>query len=361
MADKDDDAEKSHEPTPQKLEDRRRKGEIARSADLTTAAAYGGFLLAGLAIGTDSLITIGSSLMVMFDQSVSLSDLLFEGSAASALVGLMATVVLALLGWYVIPAGLAMLSVFGQRSFIFSPEKLKPKANRLNPIENAKKKFGLSGFFEFAKSFVKLLLYSAVLGVYLVHRFDNMAGTLYASPHLAGALLGRLLIEFMFIILLIALFIGVIDYLWQRHDFLRRNRMSHREVTEEHKRHEGDPHLKQKRRQRGAEIASTQMMADVPDADVIVVNPTHYAVALKWSRVAGSAPVCVAKGVDHIAQAIRTVAEENNVPIRHDPPTARALYASTALGDEIDPDHYHAVAASIRFAQAMRDRARYFG
>ena len=102
-------------------------------------------------------------------------------------------------------------------------------------------------------------------------------------------------------------------------------------------------------------------MADVPTADVIIVNPTHYAVALKWSRLPGSAPVCVAKGVDHVAHSIREVAIENSVPIRRDPPTARAIHASTDIGEEIDPSHYRAVAAAIRFAEAMRLKARSFG
>ena len=188
-----------------------------------------------------------------------------------------------------------------------------------------------------------------------------MALTLYAEPPVIGGMLAHLLIEFMFVVLLISLVIGAVDYLWQRHDFMRQNRMSYRELQDEHKRSEGDPHLKQERRQRGAEIATSQMMADVPTADVVIVNPTHYAVALKWSRAPGSAPVCVAKGVDHIAHTIREVATEHSIPIRHDPPTARVLYATTQLGDEIEPDHYKAVAAAIRFAQTMRARARFFG
>ncbi|MFK7939525.1 MAG: flagellar biosynthesis protein FlhB [Roseovarius sp.] len=361
MADKDDDAEKTHDPTPQKLEEKRKKGEVAKSADLTTAATYGGFLLTGLAIGASSLQQLGTSFMVLIDQSDALSELIFEGRGVPALNALMLTICIALLGWYVIPAGLGVLSVVAQRAFLVAPDKLKPKMSRLNPIENAKKKYGLSGLFEFAKSFAKLLLYSILLGVLLVYRFDQMAGTLHAEPHIIGAIMARMMIEFMFVVLLISVCIGGVDYLWQRHDFIRQNRMSHRDLQEEHKRSEGDPHLKQKRRQRGAEIASSQMMADVPTADVVIVNPTHYAVALKWSRTPGSAPICVAKGVDHVAHTIRDLAQEHGIPIRHDPPTARALFAGTPLGEEIDPDHYRAVASAIRFAQTMRDRARYFG
>ena len=134
--------------------------------------------------------------------------------------------------------------------------------------------------------------------------------------------------------------------------------MSHKELTDEAKQAEGDPHMKQQRRQRGHEIAMNKMIAEVPTADVVIVNPTHYAVALKWDRSTPGAPECVAKGVDNVAARIREIAQENAVPIHSDPPTARALYASVNLGEEIAPEHYKPVAAAIRFAEAMREKAR---
>ena len=164
--------------------------------------------------------------------------------------------------------------------------------------------------------------------------------------------------SFLFIVVLISGAIGGIDAIWQHFEHLRKNRMSHKEIMDENKNTEGDPHLKQERRQRAMSIAQNQMMADVPSADVIVVNPTHYAVALKWSRLPGEAPVCVAKGVDEIARAIREKAIENGVPIHSDPPTARSLHATTNIGDQIAPDLYRAVAAAIRFAETMRKRAK---
>ena len=361
MAGRDDDTEKTHEPTPHKLSEARKKGEIARSADLTTAAAYGGFLLAALAIGASSVQQVSTSFMVLIDQSGQLSDLFFNGQGTTAVGGLIGAVGIGLLGWFLIPALLSVLSVVAQRGFIFAPTKLKPKASRINPIQNAKNKYGPAGLFEFGKSFAKLLFYSILLGVFLTFRISDMAGALHGDPQIVGALLARVIIEFMFIVLLIALGVGAIDYIWQRHEHIRKNRMSHQEIRDEHKQHEGDPHMKQQRRQRGAQIASEQMMAEVPTADVIIVNPTHYAVALKWSRAPGSAPVCVAKGVDHIAHSIRDLAMEHGVPIRRDPPTARAVYTGTQIGDEIDPDQYRAVAAAIRFAETMRRKARSFG
>jgi flagellar biosynthetic protein FlhB len=134
--------------------------------------------------------------------------------------------------------------------------------------------------------------------------------------------------------------------------------MSRKELMDETKDSEGDPVMKQQRRQRAYDIATNRMMADVPKADVVIVNPRHYAVALRWDRTAGGAPVCVAKGVDEVALRIRTVAMEAGVPIRQDPPTARALHASVEIGAEIRPEHYRPVAAAIRFAEAVRKRAR---
>ena len=134
--------------------------------------------------------------------------------------------------------------------------------------------------------------------------------------------------------------------------------MSRKELTDEAKNSDGDPAMKQQRRQKGIAIAMNQMMADVPDADVIIVNPTHYAVALKWDRMRGGAPECVAKGVDLVAAQIREVAQENGVPIHSDPPTARALFATVEIGDQIMRDHYKAVAAAIRFADRVRKAAR---
>ncbi|SEL54523.1 flagellar biosynthetic protein FlhB [Roseovarius azorensis] len=362
MADPDENGEKSHEPTQHKLEEARRKGELARSADLNTTGSHAGLLLAALAAGGASIERVSTALMALIDQPERLADLVFDGAAAGpALGGLLGAVTLGLVAWFLIPAVGALLSVIAQRSFVVAPSKLEPQASRINPIENARNKYGPSGLFEFAKSLVKLLLYCLLLSVFLGFRLSEMAGALHAEPHIIGALMAQMIVEFLFVVLLVSLIIGAADFLWQHHDHLRRQRMSHKEVRDEHKQNEGDPHMKQQRRQRGMQIASTQMMAAVPQADVVIVNPTHYAVALKWSRKAGSAPVCVAKGVDQMALAIRNLAFEHGVPVHQDPPTARVLHASTDIGQEIDATQYRAVASAIRFADAMRRKARHFG
>ncbi len=360
MAGPDDDTEKSHEPTQHKLDEARKKGDVARSADLDTAAGYGGVLLVALAVGASSLKQVGSALAALLDYPSMLSQPIFDGSATLALSGMAISVVMALSVWFLIPAVMALLSALTQRSLIFAPSRLYPKMSRINPLENAKKKFGPSGLFEFAKSLCKLALYSVVLGIFLNVRLSDMAGAIHAEAHMIGALMLRMITEFMAVVLVVALVIGAVDFLWQRFDHRRRLRMSFQEVREEHKQHEGDPHMKQERRQRGNRIAMEQMMSEVPKADVVVMNPTHFAVALSWNRLPGSAPICVAKGRDQIALTIRDKALETGVPVRQDPPTARALYATTEIDQEISPDHYRAVAAAIRFAETMRRRAKVF-
>jgi len=149
-----------------------------------------------------------------------------------------------------------------------------------------------------------------------------------------------------------------IDVVWQRFDHARRLRMSFQELREENRQSEGDPHVKAQRRNRAEAIATNRMLLDVPKADVVIVNPTHVAVALRWSRAKGSAPVCVAKGEDAVALRIREVAETAGVPLHADPPTARALHAAVPVGREIAPEHYRTVAAAIRFSERMRAAAR---
>lgn len=352
-----DDADKQHEPTQKKLEDARKKGEVPRSSDLSTAAAYGGLLIALTTLGGQTVAKLGTTFSGMIAQSSSLAPDIF-GNGLPAAGGLAMTVAGALAPWFALPAMAVLLAIFAQRSFTMAPEKLRPRVSRISPISNAKNKFGRNGLFEFAKSTAKLLIYSVVLGAFLAARLPEVLSTIYMTPAFASIVLTQLTTTFLFLVLAIAGAIGAIDYLWQVQEHLRKNRMSRREIKDEARQMESDPQVKQQRRQKGYELAMNQMLAEVPKADVIIVNPTHYAVALKWSRISGAAPECVAKGVDEIAARIREAGDENDVPIHSDPPTARALYASVEIGQEIHADHYRAVAAAIRFAEMIRANVR---
>lgn len=351
-------AEKSFEPTPQKLQKAREKGEVARSPDLAVTASYLGLLLAIWMFGAETVRTAGSTLMAFIDQPGRLGAGAFGDHSSAVLGGLIWQIVRAVSPLFLIPALAVVLVTLAQRAFVFAPSKLNPRLSRISLLANAKNKFGLSGMFEFAKSFTKLLLYSICLALFLKSRLPEMIIAARTDAPGVVSLMTELSLDFMVLVLFIALALGAIDAVWKHAEHLRKNRMTRKEITDEAKEAEGDPHMKHKRREKGQTIAMNQMMADVPKADVIIVNPTHYAVALKWSRLPGEAPTCVAKGVDEVALRIRETAQDASVPIYSDPPTARALHASVEIGHEIPEAEYRAVAAAIRFADEMRIRAR---
>ncbi|WP_282152838.1 flagellar type III secretion system protein FlhB [Ruegeria atlantica] len=358
MSGQDDDSDKSFEATPQKLQKAREKGEIAKSNDLNVVAAYVGLLIAIFAAGQFAVDRMGTLFVVLIDQADDFGQLLTTGSASSPVGGMLQAAAWSVPVLFGLPAAAVLLSLISQRALVFAPTKLKPKLSRISIPSNAKNKFGRSGLFEFAKSFAKLVIYCTCLALFLRANLSEILSASATQAQSSVMFMMNLLIRFMFIVIAVALTIGVIDYVWQYAEHMRKNRMSRKEIQDETKDAEGDPHVKQQRRQRAQDIATNQMMAEVPKADVVIVNPTHFAVALKWSRTAGSAPVCVAKGVDSVAAAIREAAGHAGVPIHPDPPTARALHATVEIGQQISEEHYRPVAAAIRFAEAMRKRVK---
>lgn len=358
MAGNDESGEKTHEPTPQKLEDARRRGEVPKSQDVAAAAIYIFALVAFGAFGTQAAIGSGEVLAGIIGASDLLAGRLLGPGGGALSLSLVGQAIGPLIPILLAPAVAALIAYAAQRAIVAAPEKLAPKLSRINPIANAKNKYGPTGLVEFLKSAVKLTAISTVLFLFLVAETDHIAALVRADARAVGPEMMRVGISLLSVIAAIAVVIGAIDFLWQRFDHARKNRMSFQEMKEEVKKSEGDPTMKSERRRRAHAIATNRMLMDVPDADVVLTNPTHVAVALKWSRKPGSAPVCVAKGEDDVAAAIRRIAVENGVPIHHDPPTARALNAAVEIGDEILPEHYQAVAAAIRYAQKMRDIAR---
>lgn len=356
MSDQDQN-DKPHEATPRKLEQARRKGELPRMADLTATAALAGLLSLSLLPGGWTPMRLGELGQALFERADPMSRAFFAGGSATG-GSILHALVLAMAPALLLPVLAVIAVLIALRGIVFAPSKLKPRASRISPISNAKQKFGLSGLFEFAKNTAKLALYGTVLWLFLSSQIERIIATIGQSPGQAAAEMMRLLVQFMTIVVVIMAVVGAVDYLWQRFDHLRRQRMTHKELRDEQKQAEGDPYMKQERQMRGRAIATNRMLDAVPDADVVVVNPTHVAVALQWDRSRPEAPRCVAKGVDEIALRIRERATEAGVPIHHDAPTARALNASVDLGQEISPDHYAPVAAAIRFAEAMRQKAR---
>ncbi|MEM8698627.1 MAG: flagellar type III secretion system protein FlhB [Pseudomonadota bacterium] len=351
-------AEKSHEPTQQKLDEARKKGDVAKSNDLSAAAAYLGLFVALGLSGAWAAEKSGTVLAAFFSRADTLAPMMLGQGGAGLSFGIMGEALWGMLPIFALPFLAVILAILAQQAFVFAPEKLEPKVSRINPIEGAKNKFGLNGIAEFVKATVKMAIISVILFVYLASETDTLIGLVRATPMAVPPEMMRIALELLAQILIIAAAIAALDYLWQRYSHARKLRMSHQEIKDEAKRSEGDPMMKQQRRQRAESIAQNRMMLEVPKADVIMVNPTHYAVALKWDRQRGTAPVVTAKGVDEIALAIRESAMEAGVPIHSDPAGARAIHGTVEIGQEIDPDHYHAAAAAIRFADAMRRKAK---
>lgn len=354
----DDDSDKSFEPTQKKLDDARKKGDVPRSQDLNATAAYAGLFIAIYALTTGAGGTFATALTQFVERADEHAQLVFDGSPNPLFADAMGQLFPALVILFGIPAVFVITSVVAQRSFTFAPSKLEPKLSRLSILSNAKNKFGISGLFEFGKSFTKLVIFSICLALLIYSALPDIVGSARAAPRIGLSYLSELLVRFLSIVILVSAAVGAVDFLFQHADHHRKLRMSRKEVMDETKESEGDPHLKQARRQRGVDRAMNQSLQDVATADVVITNPTHFAVALKWSRKPGEAPVCVAKGQDNLAAQIREIAMENAVPLHPDPPTARAIYATTDIGEEVPPDLYRAVAAAIRFSEAMRERRR---
>ena len=357
MAEGDTAQEKSHDPTPRKLEQAREKGDIPRSQDAQTLAAYLGLFVAMAAGGTWAARLTGETLMAAYAHPESLAQEILGPAARETLAGLLGPVFLATLPLVAAPAALVVALLVAQRGVVLAPDKVAPKLSRISPLENAKQKFGPTGLVEFLKSFVKLVAVGAVLGIVVAGEIDRLPGHAGLAPRLMGGLLAEQFEAMMTGVLIVAAAVAFLDLAWQRHDHVRRNRMTHEEIKEEGKQVEGDPHMKAERRERARQVATNRMLRDVPEASVVVTNPTHYAVALKWDRAPGTAPVCVAKGADEIARRIREIAEEAGVPVHQDPPTARSIHALVEVGEQVRPEHYRAVAAAILFAERMAERA----
>lgn len=349
MSEENDD--KQFDASAQKLRRAREKGDIPRSPEVNAALMYLGAMLALCALAPVLLPSwVNTAVAAMgaqgFSHPMDLAAALWRQS-----VGITLLIV-------ALPAGMILFGLFVQQSIIFSPEKLNIDPKRINPFRNAAQKFGKSGLVTFAISVGKATCVSFGMWLLLQGFWAELSTSNMTREGQWIAGLPRILTKSLGLALAIATVFALIDWFWKRHEYLQRQKMSMKEVKDEHKDSEGDPHMKQARRQKAVDLVMGQMLADVETADVVIVNPTHYAVALKWDRGSGRAPICVARGVDEMAARIRERATEHGVPIHSDPPTARALYATVQPGEEIRRDHFAAVALAIRFAQTIRAKRK---
>ena len=354
----EDEGDKVYEPTPRKIEKAREQGDIAQSKELHGLALYLGLLAASFFAGSWMINYIGARLVAFFgnvtlilagDNTVSLAHALGELTLHS-IIGMSPFIA----GMLLFP----LFSMVAQNSITFAPDKIMPNLSRISPIAGFKNKFGKEALVEFFKGCVKTACVGLGVWYIAMPMLETAPALIGKDSRQFGLLLGKVWIDILIAVTIIAAIIGVADFLWQKYSFMTRMMMSLKEMKDEMKDSEGDPHVKAKRKQMGRDIAMNQMIQEVPKADVVIVNPTHYAVALKWSKEKGTAPICIAKGIDEIALAIKEIAQKENIPVRSDPPLARTLHASVKIGEQILEEHYRAVAAAIRFADEQRRKQR---
>jgi flagellar biosynthetic protein FlhB len=236
-----------------------------------------------------------------------------------------------------------------QGGFMLTPSKLAPDVKKISPLAGFKRLFGVDSLVHFVKSLAKVAVVGFVAWWVLKPSIAQLAMLPSLPPGAMMPLTAEVLKRLIFAVAAIMGAIAGADWLWQRHRFMERMKMTKEEVKEDHKQSDGDPHIKAKRRQLQMQRSRRRMMAAVPEATVVVMNPTHYAVALKYEEGGGAAPTCVAKGMDALALKIRAVAEAAGVAVVEDPPLARALYAAVDIDEMIPPAHYEAVAKVIGF------------
>jgi len=352
MADDKDDSQKTEDPTQKKLQDAREKGEFPRSQDLVTFATLSAATFAIIVWGGEA----GRIFVDRFGAFLSHPET-FDASAGGILA--LAWTVAGALGLMLAVPFLAMLvgAIGGnlvQSPLVMTGEKLKLDLTKLSPIKGFSRLFGGEALVNFAKGLVKVICASAA-AVWAVWPSSNaLMNLIAADPRATGASALTLTTRMLGAVLAVVAIFAAIDWFWQRFIFLRRMRMSKQDIRDEMKQSEGDPLVKMKIRQLRMERGRKRMMQAVPQATVIVTNPTHYAVALKYESGTMTAPKCVAKGVDALALRIRELGKQHEVPVVENPPLARALYAAVEVDGEIPVEHYKAVAQIIGFVMRKR-------
>jgi flagellar biosynthetic protein FlhB len=350
-------SDRTEKATPKKKRETRRKGQVAKSTDLNGAIV----LIAGLImiafLGPRVAAAAGNYMSQMF-QEIPHAAALTSGAGLSALfhdlLGLMLTTVAPICGVCLVAALLSNVAQVGFRPTLHG---LKPDFKRINPAQGFKNIFSIRILFETGKAVAKVAVIGAVAAMALIPEITNVGASVGTPPAALGQLLGHSVMAMAERAAIAYLVIGIVDVIWQRRRFQKMLKMTKQEVKDEAKQTQLPPEVRAAIRRRQLQAARARMMAAIPQADVVVTNPTHYAVALTYDGTL-PAPVVVAKGQDLVAGQIRRIAEENDVPIVPDPPLARELHRSVEIGQMIPAEMYAAVAQVLAFVYRMAGRRR---
>ncbi len=363
MAEKNDGGDKTELPTPKRLRDARKKGDVAKSKDVSSGLVIlGWFVLIAL-----SASYVGSQITVFFSETLTAAtDMPFDQALRS--VGWQGSVLLVKLSLLILlPIAIfATIAEYMQAGPVMTTEKLKPSLDKLNPVEGLKRMFGMDGLVELAKTLVKVGL--VVVIVYLMIRagiteagqFINFAGT--APVHDSGQQVAlqaldmthSLTLQFFALVVGVFLLVGLADHLYSRHRFIKKMKMSMRDIRQEHKDDEGDPHIKAHRREMHQEWANQNAVGASGGAAALLVNPTHLAIALDYDEEDCPVPVIAAKGEGPLADAMRAEAMRNDVPIIRNIATARRLWARGEIGEIVPEDMFDAIAEIILWARKAK-------
>ncbi|MFD0935716.1 flagellar biosynthesis protein FlhB [Methylobacterium trifolii] len=346
--------DKTEEPTQRRLDQAIERGEVANSTEINTFAILGAFTLA--------LVIAGPSVAdgLMREMRGFLMNAHAVPDDAHAMSGIAGRSLWIWASAVAVPVGMAAAAGLAadllQHPLVFTTETLGPKFERLSPMAGVKRIFGMEALFQFGKGLAKMSVVGVVVATVLWNDRDRLEVFARLDPAACLPAILAISLKLLAGVLCIHLAITLGDALYQRHSWRKRLRMSKEEMKQEMKESDGNPEVKGRMKQLRMQRVKKRMMAAVPTATVIVTNPTHYAVALRY-EAGMAAPICVAKGVDALALRIRAVAAEPGVPVLENPPLARALHATVEIDEEIPADHYRAVAEVIGFVMRLRRRA----
>jgi len=354
MADDQDKSQQTEEPTAKRLEQAHEHGDVVKSAELTTFVLLGGGTLAIAMFGKYTAVSLARSLSLFLEQPDTMS---VDGAGLAAMARLLLPkIAMTIAPFFAVMIAAGLAGHLLQSRPGFSLDKIAPDFSKVSPMAGFKRLFGVEGWMNLVKGLAKMAVVGVAIWTQLWPERGGLEAILNQSTVAVAGDMSRLLFKVLMASLVTLGVLAGLDYFWQRMRFMARNRMSKQEIKEEYRQNEGDPTIKAKIRQLRHERAKKRMMASVPTASVVIMNPTHYAVALKYESGKMAAPVCVAKGIDALALRIRAVAEENDVPVIENPPLARALHAAVEIDDPVPPEHFKAVAQVIGYVMRLQGK-----
>ena len=347
-------SEKKHAATPRRKEDARKKGQVFKSQEVISA-----FMLLGLvAVLKYWLPNMLMRIEQLFPYVLGLSSEWTERSVSSLMLNILWLGIQIM--WPIFGTGLliALTANYIQVGILFTGESMKPQISRISLISGAKRMFGVKAWVELAKSLTKVVLIGYFLYACIRDRLQLFPALQQLDVGQGAIFLGQALMELAWKIAISFLGIAALDYLYQRWDYEKNLRMSHEELKQEYKQTEGNPELKSEIKKRQRAMAMSRMMQDMKKADVVITNPTHFAVALRYDLKEHKAPYVVAKGQDQVALRMRELAKEYDLVIMENKPLARALYAQVEIGQGIPADLYKAVAEVLAFVYRLKKKKK---